>query len=140
MPRRRRKCGRRWQLPRAGLIGLVALVPNQRQAERAELQPSTVQQPPGVRQAMPVSVFTYAAGTGEVMAVDARNAADVSLLDGNLNLWRSENRPVSTDVPPAGSGTLTVQPAPDVIVVPAGTPHQFKEVSAPFLYYVVKVR
>lgn len=28
----------------------------------------------------------------------------------------------------------------DVIVVPAGTPHQFKEVSAPFLYYVVKVR
>jgi len=28
----------------------------------------------------------------------------------------------------------------DVIVVPAGTPHQFKEVSSPFLYYVVKVR
>jgi glc operon protein GlcG len=28
----------------------------------------------------------------------------------------------------------------DVIVVPAGTPHQFKEVTAPFLYYVVKVR
>jgi len=27
-----------------------------------------------------------------------------------------------------------------VIVVPAGTPHQFKEVSSPFLYYVVKVR
>lgn len=44
------------------------------------------------------------------------HGADVSLLDGNLNLWRSENRPVSTDVPPPGSGTLTVQPAPDVIV------------------------
>lgn len=28
----------------------------------------------------------------------------------------------------------------DVIVVPAGTPHWFKEVSAPFLYYVVKAR
>jgi quercetin dioxygenase-like cupin family protein len=28
----------------------------------------------------------------------------------------------------------------DVIVVPAGTPHWFKEVDAPFLYYVVKVR
>jgi glc operon protein GlcG len=28
----------------------------------------------------------------------------------------------------------------DVIVVPAGVPHQFKEVSDPFLYYVVKVR
>ena len=28
----------------------------------------------------------------------------------------------------------------DVIVVPAGTPHWFKQVSNPFLYYVVKVR
>jgi uncharacterized protein GlcG (DUF336 family)/quercetin dioxygenase-like cupin family protein len=28
----------------------------------------------------------------------------------------------------------------DVIVVPAGTPHWFKEVQGPFLYYVVKVR
>ncbi|MGH7901725.1 MAG: heme-binding protein, partial [Thermodesulfobacteriota bacterium] len=27
----------------------------------------------------------------------------------------------------------------DVMVVPAGTPHWFKEVNAPFLYYVVKV-
>jgi len=44
------------------------------------------------------------------------HGADVSLLDGNLNLWRSENRSVTTDVPPPGSGTLTVQPAPDIIV------------------------
>ena len=28
----------------------------------------------------------------------------------------------------------------DVIVVPKGIPHWFKDVSAPFLYYVVKVR
>ncbi len=28
----------------------------------------------------------------------------------------------------------------DVIIIPAGVPHWFKEVSAPFLYYVVKVR
>lgn len=28
----------------------------------------------------------------------------------------------------------------DVVVVPSGTPHQFTEVSNPFLYYVVKVR
>ena len=28
----------------------------------------------------------------------------------------------------------------DVIIVPAGTPHWFKEVSPPFLYYVVKAR
>ena len=28
----------------------------------------------------------------------------------------------------------------DVIVIPNGVPHWFKEVEAPFLYYVVKVR
>ena len=28
----------------------------------------------------------------------------------------------------------------DVMIVPAGVPHWFKEVSAPFLYYVVKAR
>jgi mannose-6-phosphate isomerase-like protein (cupin superfamily) len=28
----------------------------------------------------------------------------------------------------------------DVIIVPKGTPHWFKEVSGPVLYYVVKVR
>lgn len=44
------------------------------------------------------------------------HADDVSMLDGGINLWRAEDRPVSTDVPPAGAGTLTVHPAPDVIV------------------------
>ncbi|HET7873859.1 MAG TPA: heme-binding protein [Terriglobales bacterium] len=39
------------------------------------------------------------------------------------------------------NGGSTVQLAKgDVIVVPAGTPHWFKEVNGPFLYYVVKVR
>ena len=28
----------------------------------------------------------------------------------------------------------------DVVIVPRGTPHQFVEVTNPFLYYVVKVR
>jgi quercetin dioxygenase-like cupin family protein len=28
----------------------------------------------------------------------------------------------------------------DVVIIPAGVPHQFKEVTNPFLYYVVKVR
>jgi uncharacterized protein GlcG (DUF336 family)/mannose-6-phosphate isomerase-like protein (cupin superfamily) len=28
----------------------------------------------------------------------------------------------------------------DVVIIPAGTPHQFKEVTNPFLYYVVKAR
>jgi glc operon protein GlcG len=37
-------------------------------------------------------------------------------------------------------GALQTLVAGDVIVVPAGTPHWFKEVHAPFLYYTVKVR
>jgi thiosulfate/3-mercaptopyruvate sulfurtransferase len=41
---------------------------------------------------------------------------EVSMLDGSIALWQSEKRPVSTEVPAPGSGTLTVQPAPDVIV------------------------
>jgi glc operon protein GlcG len=28
----------------------------------------------------------------------------------------------------------------DVVVIPNGVPHWFKEVEAPFLYYVIKVR
>ena len=28
----------------------------------------------------------------------------------------------------------------DVVVIPNGTPHWFKQVESPFLYYVVKVR
>ena len=38
-----------------------------------------------------------------------------------------------------GGAPQTLGPG-DVIVVPAGTPHLFKEVQAPFLYYTVKVR
>lgn len=42
-----------------------------------------------------------------------------------------------TDVTGGESRTLT---RGDVIVVPNGTPHWFKQVSGPVLYYVVKVR
>ena len=44
------------------------------------------------------------------------HAADVSMLDGSVELWRSENRPVSTDKPAAAAGRLTVRPAPDIVV------------------------
>lgn len=37
-----------------------------------------------------------------------------------------------------GGETRTLRPG-DVMVVPAGTPHWFKQVQGPFLYYVVKV-
>jgi thiosulfate/3-mercaptopyruvate sulfurtransferase len=44
------------------------------------------------------------------------HADDVSMLDGGINLWRAENRAVSTDAPPAATGAYTVRPAPDVVV------------------------
>ena len=44
------------------------------------------------------------------------HASDVSMLDGGINLWRAEDRPVSTDTPPPATGAYTVRPAPDIIV------------------------
>ena len=44
------------------------------------------------------------------------HADDVSMLDGGINLWRAEDRAVSTDAPPPVAGTLTVRPATDVVV------------------------
>jgi thiosulfate/3-mercaptopyruvate sulfurtransferase len=44
------------------------------------------------------------------------HADDVSLLDGGIKLWQDEKRPTSTAAPEPGRGTLTVKPAPDVIV------------------------
>ena len=38
-----------------------------------------------------------------------------------------------------GGETRQLNPG-DVVVIPNGTPHWFKDVQAPFLYYVVKVR
>lgn len=42
--------------------------------------------------------------------------SEVSMLNGSINLWRAEDRPVSTEAPVAAAGTLTVRSAPDVIV------------------------
>lgn len=39
----------------------------------------------------------------------------------------------------AGGETRTLTPG-DVVIVPKGTPHWFKQVSGPLLYYVVKVQ
>jgi thiosulfate/3-mercaptopyruvate sulfurtransferase len=44
------------------------------------------------------------------------HAADVSFLDGNFELWKSQNRPVDTATPAPASGTLTVHPATDIVV------------------------
>jgi len=39
------------------------------------------------------------------------HGADVSMLDGNIELWRAEGRPISTAAAPAPTGRLTVSPA-----------------------------
>ena len=57
-----------------------------------------------------------------------------TLLDGKKV---AENEIRGTKLNAGAPQTLA---AGDVIVVPAGTPHWFKEVQAPFLYYTVKVR
>lgn len=44
------------------------------------------------------------------------HGADVSMLDGNIKLWQAEKRPTAIDQPAPTSGTLTVKPAPDVVV------------------------
>ena len=44
------------------------------------------------------------------------HGGDASLLDGGIKLWEAERRPTSAAAPAAGSGRLTVRPAPDVIV------------------------
>ena len=41
---------------------------------------------------------------------------DVSMLDGGIKLWLGEKRPTSTAAAASATGTLTVKPAPDVIV------------------------
>jgi thiosulfate/3-mercaptopyruvate sulfurtransferase len=51
------------------------------------------------------------------MAFAAIGHADhVSMLDGNVDAWRANGRPVATAIPAAATGTLTPRPAPDVIV------------------------
>ena len=54
---------------------------------------------------------------------------------GGKNIEPEEIRGTSID----GGETRKLQPG-DVIIVPNGTPHWFKDVSAPMTYYVVKVR
>jgi thiosulfate/3-mercaptopyruvate sulfurtransferase len=42
--------------------------------------------------------------------------ADLSMLDGNIDRWRSEGRQISTAAAPAATGTLSVRPAADLVV------------------------
>lgn len=79
--------------------------------------------------------------------VHARDADLIRVVDGKATLVTGgtviDPKTVATDEIRGASisnGQEMKLAKGDVIVVPAGTPHWFKEVSSPFLYYVVKVR
>jgi thiosulfate/3-mercaptopyruvate sulfurtransferase len=51
------------------------------------------------------------------MSLAALGHADqVSMLDGGIRLWESEQRPIANTAPAARTGTLSVRPAPDFMV------------------------
>jgi quercetin dioxygenase-like cupin family protein len=50
-----------------------------------------------------------------------------------------EIAPGELRAPAVAGGTRHVLESGDVLAIPSGTPHQFTDVSDPFLYFVVKV-
>ena len=84
------------------------------------------------------------AGMAEVHTKDADL---IRVMDGNATLVTGgaviDGKNIATDEIRGASianGDEVKLAKGDVVIVPAGTPHWFKEVSQPFLYYVVKVR
>ena len=84
------------------------------------------------------------AGQGEVHTADADI---IYVLDGSATFVTGGTLVEPKETAPnelrgsavAGGTTRTIAKG-DVIIVPAGTPHWFREVQGPVLYYVVKVR
>ena len=58
---------------------------------------------------------------------------DVSWLDGNMNLWRTEKRPVSTSLTEPGTGPLTARPGGDAIVDSAWVQSRLESTTAKIL-------
>ncbi|HEX5872590.1 MAG TPA: rhodanese-like domain-containing protein, partial [Longimicrobium sp.] len=48
--------------------------------------------------------------------LDYLGKTDAALLDGGIEQWRKEDRPVSTEAPSNGGGSLTVRPRNDIVV------------------------
>jgi glc operon protein GlcG len=79
--------------------------------------------------------------------IHTRDADIIYVLDGAATLVTGgaavDAKPTAADEVRGreiAGGEARVLTKGDVIIVPAGTPHWFKEVSNPFLYYVVKAR
>lgn len=78
--------------------------------------------------------------------VHVRDTDIIYVLEGNATIVTGgtavRTKSVGPDElrgPSIEGGKITKLAKGDVLVVPSGTAHQFTEVSAPFLYYVVKV-
>jgi len=74
-------------------------------------------------------------GNRIIKYVDITQPGALLTTDGEPESWQWHG--TQTSVVACGNGHLSKG---DVIIVPAGTPHWFKEVSVPFNYYVVKAR
>lgn len=79
--------------------------------------------------------------------VHTRDADVIHIIDGNATFVTGgtveQPKNIAEDEirgPAINGGETRAIAKGDVIVVPAGVPHWFKQVSEPFLYYVVKVR
>lgn len=84
-----------------------------------------------------------APGMAEIHAIDTDI---IYVLDGAATLVTGGTIPDAKTTAPGEIRGATIQNGEvqklvqgDVVVVPNGTPHWFKEVTPPFLYYVVKV-
>jgi uncharacterized protein GlcG (DUF336 family) len=88
------------------------------------------------RRERPGAAEVHALDTDVIYVLDgAATFVTGGALVGGREVAPNETRGDSID----GGETRQLKPG-DVITVAAGTPHWFKEVSAPLLYYVVKVR
>jgi glc operon protein GlcG len=82
-----------------------------------------------------------------MVEIHEKDADIVHVLEGTATLVTGGESPDAKATEPGelrgsqlvGGQTRTLGKG-DVVIVPAGTPHWFKEVSSPFLYYVVKAR
>ncbi len=110
-------------IPGARFLDMSRLMWDGEQGWRAEItDPSQIEaalEDAGVSDGDHIVVYSGSALTGarafmtlEVMGLAGR----VSMLDGGLGAWRAEGRPLSTDEPRVGQGSVTLSPRDDVVV------------------------
>jgi thiosulfate/3-mercaptopyruvate sulfurtransferase len=109
-------------LPGARFLALSALVV-ERDGIPNELPPvsrlDSVFESVGVGDASRVVLYGDLGGLSAARAfftLDYLGHADKAVLDGGLEVWRAEERPISRDVPASVRGMLNPQPRPEIVV------------------------